>query len=392
MSFKLNDQQEAAVYKALNWYYLESHKRQLFVVGGLAGTGKSTCLRSIIEAIGLSTNSVLYCALTGKAVSVLRMKGHMANTIHRSFYNAKPYKNSVFFSKKQLIPKNIKLIVIDEFGMVGDSLTNDILSFGVPVIALGDPGQLPPVFEKNTFIENEENLDVFLDKVMRTDDTSGILTLAMIARNKKPILPGNYGFSRALELGTQIKPMLDYNKVLCWTNKTRKHLNSHIREQLGITSKYPVKGEKVMFLGNRYDKSIEYLGIELCIVNGMECEVIEDSTIENDYQINIKARPMFVDDNDIYFDVTCNRRIFDGYTEFVPDLKTLRIDDIESERDSVFCDFAWAATTTSSQGSEWADVLVIDEMPKYRPEYSRWIYTAITRAACSVDILIDQQH
>ena len=69
MAFKLNDEQEEAVYTAINWYYLESYRKQLFVIGGLAGTGKTTCLRSIIQALGLTDNSVLYCSLTGKAVS-----------------------------------------------------------------------------------------------------------------------------------------------------------------------------------------------------------------------------------------------------------------------------------------------------------------------------------
>jgi len=69
VSFKLNEQQEDAVFKSLNWYYLLSDKKQLMTVAGLAGTGKSTCLKSIINALGLSNNEVMYTALTGKAVS-----------------------------------------------------------------------------------------------------------------------------------------------------------------------------------------------------------------------------------------------------------------------------------------------------------------------------------
>lgn len=389
MSFRLNDQQEAAVFIALDWYYMKSDKQQLLTVAGLAGTGKSTCLRSIISALGLMHNSVLYVALTGKAVSVLRMKGHQASTIHRAFYSAKPYKNSVFFTRKPSIPSNIKLIVIDEFGMIGDTMIKDILSFGIPVVALGDPGQLPPLFEQNTFME-ETKLDVFLDKVMRTTDTSGILTLAMEARNKNNLIPGVYGDSRVLDVKENLKPMLDYDKVLCWTNKTRKYLNSYIRKELGMVSRYPLRGERVMFLGNRYDKSIDYMGIELYLVNGLECEVVEDCYQIDDNQICMKARPTFVDDPELYFDVMCNKWVFDSYFEEVPDIKTLMATDREEERGSIFCDFAYAASVHSSQGSEWKNILVVDEMTKWRPEYYAWLYTALTRASVSVDVILDQ--
>jgi len=386
MSFKLNDQQESAVYKGLNWYYLESHKKQMFNVCGYAGSGKSTTLKFMIEAMGLSTNSVLYVALTGKAVSVLRMKGHMASTIHRAFYNAKPYKNTVFFSKKQTIPSNIKLIVIDEFGMVEDKMTLEILSFGIPVMTLSDNKQLPPVFGKNTFIDEDDKIDVFLDKVMRTDNTSGILDIAMDFRLQKIPKIGTYGRSRVIESKDDCKDMLEYDKVLCWTNKTRRYLNTVIRSELGITDRYPVKGEKIMFLGNRYDKFIEYIGIEICLVNGMECWVLENSEIIDEYQIRVKARPTFLSEDDDFFDVIVNRRVFDAYCdEGVPDTKTLMILDKEEERDSVFCDFAHCGSVHSSQGSEWQNILVIGEMPEHRPEFWKWAYTAATRASYSLD-------
>ena len=390
MAFKLNDQQHDAVMKCLNWYYLESHKKNMFIVCGLAGSGKSTCLRSMIEALGLGKNSVLYCAITGKASLVMKMKGHLANTIHRSFYNAKPYKNSVFFTLKQSIPSNVKLIVIDEFGMVEDNMTREILSFGIPVIVLCDNKQLPPVFGKNTYIDEDEKLDVFLTKVMRTNDTTGILQLADLARNKKDLPVGTIGLSRVLDDKNKLKSMLDYSKVICWTNRTRRFLNDYIRKEIGITSRYPLKGERIMFLGNRYDHTIDYIGIEICITNGMECIVMEDYHIENDKQIRLKVRPIFIDDEDIFFDVLCNRRVFDSYVEDTPDIKTLMITDKEEELGSVFCDFCYAVSAHQAQGSSWYDILVIDEMPKHRPEYSRWLYTAITRSENSVDVLLDQ--
>ena len=39
----------------------------------------------------------------------------------------------------------VALIVIDECSMVGDRSALDLMSFGIPILALGDPAQLPPV-------------------------------------------------------------------------------------------------------------------------------------------------------------------------------------------------------------------------------------------------------
>jgi len=389
MAFKLTKGQSDAVLMALTWYYTDTINRPLLVVAGLAGSGKSTVVKSMCDAIGVMKSNILYTALTGKAVSVLRMKGHTAATIHRTFYNAKPYKNSVFFSKKQTIPSNIKLIIIDEFGMVGDSLIQDILSFGIPVIGLGDPLQLPPLFEKNSYL-TEDTSDIFLTEVMRTDDTSGILDVAMIYRNREIPKPKDYGLSRVLFEKHEIKAMLDYDKVLCWTNKTRRLLNNIIRTELGLFSVYPSKGDIISFLGNRYDKMIEYMGIDICIVNGLECVVLEDAEVINENQIRVKAKPTFVDDDNIFFEVDCNRGPFESYKEFVPDIKTMMNIDRDMELGSLFCDFAWALTVTSSQGSEWGNVLVIDEMPRWRPEYYRFMYTGVTRASKSVDVMLDQ--
>lgn len=390
MSFKLNEKQKQAVLFALEWYYCKSYDKPLFILSGVAGSGKTTTINSIVTALGLLKENILFCALTGKASSIHRMKGLVSNTIHKSFYNAKPYKGNVYFTKKTAIPSFIKLIVIDEFSMISNSMIEDILSFNIPVIGIGDFFQLPPIFEKNDYL-TEKTSDIFLDEVMRTDDTTGVLTLAMKSRNKINLIPGIYKNSRVIDNIDDLKELIKYDKIITWTNKTKKYLNKHIREKLGITEKYPIKNEKLIFLANRYDKSINYIGIDINIMNGIECIVLEDYEIINDNQIRLKLRPIFMNDSDEYFDILCNRKIFDSYEEYLPDTKILMLEDRENDYDSVFCDFSYAITCQSSQGSEWLNVLVIDEMPRYRSEYFQWMYTAITRAIKSVDIILNQQ-
>ena len=390
MAFKLTEGQNRAVIMALNWYYMLSHEKPLLAISGLAGSGKSTVVSYICDTLGIMSSNILYVALTGKAVSVLRLKGHMSNTIHKSFYNTKVVGNRVYFNKKKSIPPHIQLIVIDEFGMVPDSIIEDIISFGVPIIGLGDHGQLPPLFEKNSYL-TEGNIDIFLNEVMRTDDTSGILDLAMKARKGEELVPGTYGRSRVIDDKRDAKPFSEYDVVLCWTNKSRRQLNKLIREDLGYTEKYPVKGEKIIFLNNRYDKILNYDGIEIAIVNGLECILEDDVELVDDHRIKVKARPNYISNRELYFEVEISRLIFDSYSEkydgdIDTDMENIRLD--EDLEDMIFADFAYSLGTHKSQGSEYNDILVIDEMPKFRPEYSRFLYTSITRAKNSVDVLI----
>ena len=152
--------------------------------------------------------------------------------------------------------------------MISNSMIEDILSFNIPVIGIGDFFQLPPIFEKNDYL-TEKTSDIFLDEVMRTDDTTGVLTLAMKSRNKINLIPGIYKNSRVLDNIDDLKELIKYDKIITWTNKTKKYLNKHIREKLGITEKYPIKNEKLIFLVNRYDKSNNYSGIDINIMNGI---------------------------------------------------------------------------------------------------------------------------
>ncbi len=51
-------------------------------------------------------------------------------------------------------------------------------------------------------------------------------------------------------------------------------------------------------------------------------------------------------------------------------------------------DWAWAATTHKAQGSQWDEVLVFDESSVFRENADRWLYTATTRAAERVKVLV----
>jgi len=377
---KLTSIQRTAIERAIEWYFGRSHEQKTFVVGGYAGTGKTTIVKLMIDILGLTKYNVLYCAYTGKAVNVLRLKGNVAQTIHRTFYQIYGSGSKVQFRLKSSLPSIIKLIVIDEASMVNDKIMDDILSFGIPIILLGDPGQLPPIFGGNRFINNS---DVFLTEVMRQDDKSGILTLATMARESKPIPFGKYGDSQVVPFD-KIQPIEKYDTVLCWRNATRVNLNNHIRKILKLTHPYPLKGEKLICLNNSYLHEIDHEGMAVLVVNGLNCIAVSEAE-EIDEETNtfkIRYRPDFVLGTGPYFHTRCEKDIFDTqlnggvWKETVED----RPDDI------VRIDFGYALTVHKSQGSEWGNVLIINDYAGNSKDFPNWLYTAITRGRHSVTL------
>ena len=91
---------------------------------------------------------VAFGAYTGKAALVLRTKGCTdASTIHSMIYRSRESDENgpQFVINRQSPASKADLIIIDECSMVDEELGRDLLSFGQPVLVLGDPAQLPPV-------------------------------------------------------------------------------------------------------------------------------------------------------------------------------------------------------------------------------------------------------
>mgnify|MGYP003294510943 CR=1 FL=1 len=205
MGIILNDQQDECVKLAVKWYKNYSSK-QTFEISGPAGSGKTTIVRTIIQNLGLRMEDVLFVAYVGKAALQLTRSGVNGRTIHSAFYNIEfvPVKDEngkvitkngrvvtrPEFIKKEQIPSNIKLIVIDEAPMVNESFGVDIESFDIPIICLGDLQQLPPVIGGSKYLIRP---DYVLTKVMRQAEDNPIIYLSQLASKGQPIPYGKYG-------------------------------------------------------------------------------------------------------------------------------------------------------------------------------------------------------
>lgn len=279
--------------------------KQVFRIDGVAGSGKtSTVKQTARELKGLT----LYATPTGKSAHVLHQKvEEPVSTIHKLIYlpsGSTAGKNEVLALKEELkkwhkeLPsqgyntseeiekhpevkkinskitqitdksntpffrlnpdsplREAKRLICDEISMVDGQLAKDLLSFGVPVLVLGDPGQLPPVAGEGYFMQGPA--DFTLTQIHRQAENSPVLKLATRARLGQTLELGVYGDSSVIkpsEMTPQIA--LDADQILCGRNATRHANNARMRQLKGFSGPLPKPGEKLVCLRNNHEKGL----------------------------------------------------------------------------------------------------------------------------------------
>jgi exodeoxyribonuclease-5 len=358
-------QQEAALKAAAGW--LKRGEPKLFRLFGYAGTGKTTLAKKIAEGV---EGDVAFGAFTGKAALVMRAKGCAeARTIHSLIYRASETETgepSFVLNEDSAVARS-KLVIIDECSMVDAELGRDLLSFGKPVLVLGDPGQLPPVKGGGFFTSAEP--DVMLTEVHRQAADNPILRLSMLVREGKRLSPGAYGESQIIKRAEIDSGMVTAaNQLLVGLNRTRRAYNMRMRELFGRAGEFPEAGDKLVCLKNNHKKGLLNGGIWLVKSTAATRKkkllmnvVSEDDPAEKPRRIGVL--PEF----------------FRGLEETLPPLV---------RKDSDEFDYGYALTVHKAQGSQWDNVILFDESYAFREHRARWLYTGITRAAKRLTIVI----
>lgn len=361
---KFNKKQEEAISKVKTWF--GNKEKPVFTIGGYAGTGKTTVAKAIIDNLKIASKNIAFVAFTGKAANVMVSKGMKgAQTIHSLIYFPHVLPNgSVYFKLKKKL-SGIKLIVLDEASMVGKEVLEDLLSFKIPILALGDPGQLPPVASLRTNLL--KNPDVLLEEIMRQDEGSGIVRFAEAVRNGHvPNLSddGKYGnevkimpVSKVTSSTKKFTKIVLKSQIICGYNNTRRDINAGAKSTVFNKNPWRLeKGDKV-----------------ICLENDKNC-----SAKSNIGTIMLSNGTMGIMDSDI------QKRGEDSFfTLLIPGINAkfrapLRYQRFERIKRDLNFDLAYAITCHKSQGSEYDNLTVIDEPVGAKAE--QWRYTAITRA------------
>lgn len=410
--FTLTEEQKKAIDQAISWYLSD---KKLMTIIGCAGSGKSTIVKYIIEAIGINPKkNVRYVTFTGKAASVLIKKKNPATTIHKLIYDPvidpKTGLHTGEFIKKESIDSDIKLLIVDEGYLVEDSIFNDLMSFDVKVICLGDRYQLPPPKGSSPKILNSpDTVRAELTQPLRQSLDSPIIYLAEKARKHEFIKTGKYGDDVEVisKNNIDLERLKNADQIICGKNDTVKKMNQFYRRNFLRYNKddyLPHKGEKLICLRNNWNLSCKEDDITTNLVNGLGLILendIDDSVIYNGSgYIRCDLRPDFFKDH-IFKNTPIDLLYFKyGFTkedELYGNVSKYNYDDIMKKRKIVFSEqplnkatFGYAITCHKSQGSEWNDVFFIFEPFANRRSDLYWqmLYTGITRASEKIVIAI----
>ena len=381
-----NDQE-----KALKIILTKYKNREKYVtICGYAGVGKSTLVKFAVEALGVDKNKIAYATFCGKAAEVLRKKGNPnAMTLHRLLYDSIPKKGGGFFRKPKT-SLEYDIVVVDEISLAPKSMLEMLLKHNVFCIFIGDNFQLPQIdkSEIHTFLDNP---DIFLSTIMRQAAESEIIQLTMKIREGKDL-----GYFQGKEV--QILPYSQLNtgmllwadQILTATNAKRHSINQQVRQLLGFQGELCEK-EKIVVKRNYWDDcnadgDALVNGTVGIIKNIYDCFIVIPNFIKTPnhtiYTLNGDIVPevgssfdnISIDKNFLLEETPC----VDWKVSYQLGKIKYKIGDILPKQIT----YGYALTCHAAQGSEWNNVLVLEEsFPFDKIEHARWLYTACTRAS-----------
>lgn len=306
----LNDQQTEGLGKILEW--LKSDK-MFFTLAGVAGSGKSTISKKIIELCNIYESDICISAPTHKAVKVVsRMSEIQGKTMH-TILGLRPdvqLENFLpnFPEFAPIAPPkigNYKLIFIDEASMINSELFKFLKKlnrgFKVKILFMGDPCQIPPVGEAQSVVFSDPEIEIFwLTKVIRQKGSNPLMPIYDAIRSNLDDYYG--GFERITNINEKgegvlftsskgefrnliieefssdkAKNDIEYVKLIAWTNDSVMKSNYLIRNIIyGENPDIVELNENLMGYRTISDATMKFNIIE----NSGDYRVIKKSTLE----------------------------------------------------------------------------------------------------------------
>ena len=270
---KLKPSQRKALVELREWYKSSSLEHTL---KGFAGTGKTYLITAFINSV--VDRSYCVTAPTHKALTVVEKQLNVKGKTLHSLHGLKPNVELSTFDINNLeydtigVPKlgNYHLLIIDESSMINSSLfelnRRRAKEYGIKVLYIGDPYQLPPVKENESRIFRDVDGVTELDTVLRQDSDNPLLTvfdmlrydidnrtsttLSYLSANKKNI-KNDVGYelldiqsykTKLLEYfnNESFFNNLDYVRNTAYTNAITNDWNTYIRNNIFTTNGSPI--------------------------------------------------------------------------------------------------------------------------------------------------------
>lgn len=372
--------------------------RQLLVITGGPGTGKTTSVRAVLALFDALELDTMLAAPTGQAAKRLStLTGRDASTIHRLLEASfSPETDSVTFRKNEKDRLRCGALVVDECSMVDISLMRAVLAAIGPacrLVLVGDADQLPSVGPGSVFrdiIRSGVAETVRLTEIFRQQEESRIVLCAhQINHGQMPDLRMNrdgFYFMRRrdgeqtaqtiVELCSRRLPdnmgiPASQIQVLSPTRKGpagTENLNHLLQEAL---NPWAAGKPEFSYAGRTYRVGDRVM------------------QIRNDYDIMWKTQ-----------ELETGYGVYNGDIGFIQNIdpagETLTIDFDGRTAEYGFeqaaeLEHAWAMTVHKSQGSEYRAVVFSAARAAPQLMYRSLLYTAVTRAAELLVVVGDDQ-
>ena len=420
--------------------FLSTDAGDIMVINGYAGTGKTSAVSAVINALTKRRFRCVLMAPTGRAAKVLsQISGKSAQTIHKGIYRQKGVGDNGW-GQFSLAPNKFKhtLFVVDEASLIGvdaSSLANfgsgDLLSDLVQyvrngedcrLLLVGDSAQLPPVGMDESPALDRNCMDLFggvsyltLNTVVRQAEGSGILQNATALRTDLDagrLAIRTEGFADVERIGGgELIDALnsaysefgeDETIVICRSNKKAVRYNLGIRSMVDFKEEKLLRGDKLMIVKNCYqfldeDSPMGY------IANGDVARLERIGNFEDRYGLHFASATLTFPDYDderivakVLLDtlesdsasLTSQQQsaLYEGVNEDYSHInsKKRRYEQVREDPyyNALQLKYAQAITCHKAQGGQW-DCVFID-CPFWEDEMTRddlkWMYTALTRA------------
>lgn len=387
--------------------------RRIVATTGPAGSGKTTIMRLVYDALKEAGFNPVICAPTGKAARRVReATGRPAQTIHMLLQytrpmeinekTGKPY-GDTYPRRNREFPIDHDAVLCDEYAMVPHGLHRnliDALPRGGRLIAYGDLSQLPPIEKSQAIAAKQtpfgamlEKFDgIVLDRIHRQAEDSGILDcLQRILGGTAP--RDNKDFKRIitdLPVDALIEQLdaADYrlleNQILTPANVSwigTAKLNATLQTML-----MPEQRETLRLPRNKWDKNDLRIGVGDKVImtkNWYDLECSDNSIGVFNGEIGTVTEISDVEEVVVDFgDRIC--RIPPAFQIVYKDMVTIGY----PQQDLYL---AYAITTHKAQGSEYKNVIYVINKSLIKMLNRKNMYTALSRAREKATLIADMK-
>ncbi|PCJ68220.1 MAG: hypothetical protein COA62_15765 [Rhodobiaceae bacterium] len=301
--------------------------------------------------------------------------------------------------------------------MTGRAEADILRRYGVGLLLVGDPYQLPPINEDGPILAPLGTATVELDVVMRADgDKQDLLAAYAFFRGSSDLRTGQDTPNVQVRHISTAKPeeMFGAGAILSTTNSDVQMVNSTYRAALGLSGMDPQVGERVILTSNidapkgLVNGALFYVASCEEISNGYRLEVVPSDVVEvrigleSPYEI-FQAVPDLVKELRAEDEATLSERIGSGAAPNIITIPaTLHKSGFDCDHmaaDKEFCKramrlsdmhFGYGLTVHKVQGSEFSKVVFYENSwwPKRTAQdefiYRCLVYTAMTRGKSQI--------